>query len=525
MSRRNQNMPSQQAPLPSGLLSNKVTANSDTDSVAPSSSCAPSSLATNKPARSQCVRGQMSKTKYCRFFAQQGACPYGDGCAFAHSNAELHEAPDLAKTRLCRNFRAGFCNSLNCPFAHGPDELRATTHCFKKTLCRWHAKGLCKVGDQCRFAHGFEELPGKESAISVAHGNQMNEAVAREEIRSKEGKPKSKSGASMTSTTSASGSSESAIATPPSSVNPPSTATASSGGPPSGCCSSPGGTSRRYISSSSGGSNSNSVGSGTSGGKSHETPQRSTRNVHLATRDPLFVRVEEDRVIDRERRHNQQRAARNMQGRQDEDGPSMSAEEVSAISDLPFDKGVETLKRSVDYVVQRAEHLQALLQSVTTSIAQQQQVMETLQEQQYEQQQKQQVHEEQVQQQLQHALKPTSTLDNCVMTSLAANMSALCEQVGRLESRLDSCMGEGNQGGKGAAPFRNNQAWGNGNQGMHPYQLGAALQQCIAQQLHQEQQQQGHPSPQILSLAEISPSSQGLQNYVGPRLDMADVRR
>jgi hypothetical protein len=29
---------------------------------------------------------------------------------------------------------------------------------YKKTLCMWHEKGKCRNGDQCRFAHGVEEI-------------------------------------------------------------------------------------------------------------------------------------------------------------------------------------------------------------------------------------------------------------------------------------------------------------------------------------------------------------------------------
>jgi hypothetical protein len=42
---------------------------------------------------------------------------------------------------------------------------------YKKTLCMWNEKGRCRNGDQCRFAHGFNELRARElneSALALA---------------------------------------------------------------------------------------------------------------------------------------------------------------------------------------------------------------------------------------------------------------------------------------------------------------------------------------------------------------------
>lgn len=73
--------------------------------------------------------------------------------------------PDLRKTRICRAFTQGKCNSSDCKFAHGTEELRATGLCYKTALCTWHEKGKCASGDSCQFAHGAEELrPGGTSS-------------------------------------------------------------------------------------------------------------------------------------------------------------------------------------------------------------------------------------------------------------------------------------------------------------------------------------------------------------------------
>jgi hypothetical protein len=94
----------------------------------------------------------------------QGVCQFGDSCAFAHACDELQGAPDLRKTRLCKTFVDGRCEDPNCPFAHTEEELRSTDMFYKKTLCMWNEKGRCRNGDQCRFAHGFDELRAREQS-------------------------------------------------------------------------------------------------------------------------------------------------------------------------------------------------------------------------------------------------------------------------------------------------------------------------------------------------------------------------
>lgn len=106
-----------------------------------------------------CLRRQLRKTKMCVHFSK-GECHFGSECAFAHDEKELQDAPDLRKTRLCQRFIDGFCDDVKCSFAHGEGELRSTDLFFKKTICIWNEKGKCRAGDQCRFAHGAEELRG-----------------------------------------------------------------------------------------------------------------------------------------------------------------------------------------------------------------------------------------------------------------------------------------------------------------------------------------------------------------------------
>uniref|UniRef100_A0A0G4G4N0 C3H1-type domain-containing protein n=1 Tax=Chromera velia CCMP2878 TaxID=1169474 RepID=A0A0G4G4N0_9ALVE len=93
-------------------------------------------------------------------YLQKGNCRKQEGCTFAHSKEELRPLPDLAKTKICRDFRLGRCpNGKNCNFAHGVEELKATDDYYKTTMCRFWAQGLgCEEGALCRHAHGDAEL-------------------------------------------------------------------------------------------------------------------------------------------------------------------------------------------------------------------------------------------------------------------------------------------------------------------------------------------------------------------------------
>lgn len=70
-------------------------------------------------------KAQFRKTSLCKFHLA-GACKKGNMCAFAHTNDELLERPDLTNTKLCRyQLNHGKCEDPNCKHAHHPDELRA----------------------------------------------------------------------------------------------------------------------------------------------------------------------------------------------------------------------------------------------------------------------------------------------------------------------------------------------------------------------------------------------------------------
>jgi hypothetical protein len=103
------------------------------------------------------IQKLLRKTRLC-VHHMNGVCRFGDRCAFAHSLSEIHDAPDLRKTQLCKAFSEGLCEDENCEFAHNHSELRSSSAFYKTTLCSWNERGKCRNGLNCRFAHGGSEL-------------------------------------------------------------------------------------------------------------------------------------------------------------------------------------------------------------------------------------------------------------------------------------------------------------------------------------------------------------------------------
>jgi hypothetical protein len=71
----------------------------------------------------------------------------------------MQAAMDLHKSRSCKETSK---DSLEGPSADSrkPEsgEAKRPATNYKKTICSWNAKGKCRNGQQCRFAHGEEEL-------------------------------------------------------------------------------------------------------------------------------------------------------------------------------------------------------------------------------------------------------------------------------------------------------------------------------------------------------------------------------
>lgn len=126
------------------------------------------------------------KTSMCTVFMEQGYCPRGDTCAFAHSAKQLLEAQardPKYKTALCEAWKnMGVCDrGQNCIYAHGQAELRPKgasmpapssqygnmgnmsnmmgNSRYKTSMCVVFAKnGYCPKEENCQYAHGPHDL-------------------------------------------------------------------------------------------------------------------------------------------------------------------------------------------------------------------------------------------------------------------------------------------------------------------------------------------------------------------------------
>lgn len=143
--------------------------------------------AADEKTRSTGINRVLKKTKMCHYL-QNGSCPYGDKCAFAHSEREVQDSPDLRKTKLCKAFQKGECNDSMCNYAHGEHELRVTGLFMNKTLCVWHQKGSCRNGETCKFAHGSEELCPQEADDATSESTKEPSDMASETTTSSSGR-------------------------------------------------------------------------------------------------------------------------------------------------------------------------------------------------------------------------------------------------------------------------------------------------------------------------------------------------
>ena len=73
------------------------------------------------------TRNALKFTKMCKYWDAR-RCFDGNQCTFAHTSAELRDAPSLVRTQLCYQFRKGQCSrGAACTFAHGQEELRPSS--------------------------------------------------------------------------------------------------------------------------------------------------------------------------------------------------------------------------------------------------------------------------------------------------------------------------------------------------------------------------------------------------------------
>lgn len=92
------------------------------------------------------------KTRLCERFESEGACPYGNKCHFAHGAAEL-------RTRVLPTPSEDQYSSQS-PMKDQPN----MNPLYKTRLCeRYLNEKYCQYGSKCIFAHGYEELRGRQN--------------------------------------------------------------------------------------------------------------------------------------------------------------------------------------------------------------------------------------------------------------------------------------------------------------------------------------------------------------------------
>ena len=138
----------------------------------------------------------MFKTSMCRSIMNMGTCTHGSNCRYAHSQQELRKTgPGTGmnmvgsrmipptnsnimvqgsdgrikfKTSMCTVFiQEGYCPRGDaCGFAHSAKQLlaaQAQDPKYKTSICEsWKTNGTCERGNNCIYAHGENDLRQKQ---------------------------------------------------------------------------------------------------------------------------------------------------------------------------------------------------------------------------------------------------------------------------------------------------------------------------------------------------------------------------
>ena len=122
------------------------------------------------------------KTEICKKIKENGYCPYGNKCQFAHSESELRsfQPKKSYKTVICKNYKNGYCAYGNrCAFAHdkaftNKNKLINNPN-YKTKICKiFQEKGKCPYGNECIFIHKPKIINNKIRNIKYYFLNNYN---------------------------------------------------------------------------------------------------------------------------------------------------------------------------------------------------------------------------------------------------------------------------------------------------------------------------------------------------------------
>ena len=93
--------------------------------------------------------GPSYKTSICKSWAESGSCQYGGACLFAHGEGEKRSEGQQYKTSLCKNWESsGTVKNTAAPICH----------IVSTSIPKFMSSLQCQWGDQCKWAHGREDL-------------------------------------------------------------------------------------------------------------------------------------------------------------------------------------------------------------------------------------------------------------------------------------------------------------------------------------------------------------------------------
>jgi len=109
-------------------------------------------MSRNDMGMQQQQENHLYKTKLCERFEAEGTCPYGNKCHFAHGTAELRRVPPQP--------------SYEDQFMNQHQQMQQNNPLYKTRLCeRFMNEHYCQYGPKCIFAHGPEELRGRQNEM------------------------------------------------------------------------------------------------------------------------------------------------------------------------------------------------------------------------------------------------------------------------------------------------------------------------------------------------------------------------